>query len=214
MRIIRFMTALIVLLSLCAATLAQSKGFDTSRMDTSTEACSDFFQYANGTWLKNTEIPASQSSWGTFNILRDNNTAMLREILENAAKANAPKGSDTQLIGDFYAACMDEAAIEKAGASTLEPYFKQINEIKTIEDLSRQIAQMHNTGFPALFSFGGGADLKNSSMVIVNAGQGGLSLPNRDYYLQSDAKLQDTRWKFTEYMTNMFRLLGDEPAVA
>jgi putative endopeptidase len=214
MRIFRFMTALIVLLSLCAATLAQSKGFDTSRMDTSTEACNDFFQYANGTWLKNTEIPASQSSWGTFNILRDNNTATLRDILENAAKANAPKGSDTQLIGDFYAACMDEAAIEKAGASPLEPYFKQINEIKTAEDLARQIAVMHNTGFPALFSFGGGADLKNSSMVIVNAGQGGLSLPNRDYYVQSDAKSQETRWKFTEYMTNMFRLLGDEPAAA
>lgn len=214
MRIFRFMTALAVLLSLCAATLAQSKGFDTSRMDTSVDACTDFFQYANGTWLKNTEIPASQSSWGTFNMLRDNNTAILRDILENAAKANAPKGSDTQLIGDFYASCMDEAAIEKAGTTALEPYFKQINEIKTIEDFSRQIAVMHNTGLPALFSFGGGADLKNSSMVIVNAGQGGLSLPNRDYYTQSDAKSQETRWKFTEYMTNMFKLLGDEPALA
>src|SRR5829696_642852 len=114
MRILRFMTALTVLLSVCAATLAQSKGFDTSRMDTSVSACTDFFQYANGTWLKNTEIPASQSSWGTFNMLRDNNTAILREILEDAAKVNAPKGSNTQLIGDFYAACMDEAAIEKA----------------------------------------------------------------------------------------------------
>ncbi|HEX9963191.1 MAG TPA: M13 family metallopeptidase [Pyrinomonadaceae bacterium] len=214
MRILRFMSALTVLFSLCAATFAQSKGFDTSRMDTSVEACTDFFQYANGTWLKNTEIPASQSRWGTFNILGDNNDAMLREVLENAAKSGGAAGSDAQLIGDFYASCMDEAAIEKAGATALEPYFKQIDKIKTVDDLTRQIALMHNSRFPALFGFGAGADLKNSSMVIVNAGQGGLSLPNRDYYLKNDAKSQETRWKFTEHMTNMFRLLGDEPASA
>ncbi|MDQ3801337.1 MAG: M13 family metallopeptidase [Acidobacteriota bacterium] len=204
-----------VLLSLWAtAALAQSKGFDTSRMDTSVDACTDFFQYANGTWLKNTEIPASQSSWGTFNILRDNTTLTLREILENAAKANAPQGSGTQLIGDFYAACMDEAAIEKAGAAPVKPYLEQIARIKSIEDLPRQIAQMHNSSLPAIFSFGAGADLKNSSMVIVNAGQGGLSLPNRDYYTKDDEKSQETRRKFVEYMTNMFRLLGDNPDAA
>jgi len=214
MRILRFMTALTVLLSLCAATPAQNRGFDTSRMDTSVDACTDFFQYANGTWLKNTEIPASQSSWGTFNMLRDNNTAMLREILEDAAKANAAPGSNTQLIGDFYAACMDEAAIEKAGTSALDPYFKQIDAIKTVDDLARQIAMMHNSTLPALFGFGAGADLKNSSMVIVNAGQGGLSLPNRDYYLNNDRKSQETRWRFAEYMTNMFRLLGDKDDAA
>jgi putative endopeptidase len=215
MRILRFMSALTVLLSLCAtAATAQSKGFDTSRMDTSVSACTDFFQYANGTWLKNTEIPASQSSWGTFNMLRDNTTVTLREILENAAKANAPQGSGTQLIGDFYAACMDEAAIEKAGTSALDPYFKQIDAIKTTDDLARQIALMHNSTLPALFGFGAGADLKNSSMVIVNAGQGGLSLPNRDYYLNNDRKSQETRWRFAEYMTNMFRLLGDKDDAA
>ncbi|HEY0049213.1 MAG TPA: M13 family metallopeptidase N-terminal domain-containing protein, partial [Pyrinomonadaceae bacterium] len=210
MRTLRFMTALTLLFSVCATTFAQSRGFDTSRMDTSVEACTDFFQYANGTWLKNTEIPASQSRWGTFNILSDNNNTILREVLESAAKTRGAQGSDTQLIGDFYASCMDEAAIEKASASALEPFFRQIDKIKTVDDLQRQIALMHNSGLPALFGFGGGADLKNSSMVIINAGQGGLSLPNRDYYTQSDAKSQDTRWKFAEYMTNMFKLLGDK----
>ncbi|HEX8250801.1 MAG TPA: M13 family metallopeptidase [Pyrinomonadaceae bacterium] len=212
MRILRFTTALTILFSVCAMTFAQSsRGFDTSRMDTSVEACTDFFQYANGTWLKNTEIPASQSRWGTFNILSDNNNTLLREVLESAAKANAaPQGSDTQLIGDFYASCMDEAAIEKAGATALEPFFRQIDKIKTVDDLQRQIALMHNSGLPALFGFGGGADLKNSSMVIINAGQGGLSLPNRDYYTQSDERSQETRRRFTEYMTNMFKLLGDK----
>jgi putative endopeptidase len=216
MRILRFMTALTVLFSVCGgAALAQDKGFDTSRMNTSVDACTDFFEYANGTWLKNTEIPASQSSWGTFNFLRDNNASMLREILENAAKTKgAAPGSDTQLIGDFYAACMDEAAIEKASAKPLEPYFKQINKIRTTGDLGSQIATMHNSGIPALFGFGAGADLKNSSMVIVNAGQGGLSLPNRDYYIKDDDKSKETRQKFMEYMTNTFKLLGDKPAEA
>lgn len=210
MRTLRFMTALTLLFSVCATTFAQTRGFDTNRMDTSVEACTDFFQYANGTWLKNTEIPASQSRWGTFNILSDNNNTILREVLESAAKTGGAQGSDTQLIGDFYASCMNEAAIEKAGAGALEPYFRQIDKIKTVDDLQRQIALMHNSGLPALFGFGGGADLKNSSMVIINAGQGGLSLPNRDYYTQSDEKSQETRRKFTEYMTNMFKLLGDK----
>jgi putative endopeptidase len=196
----RFMTACAVMLAVCALASAQNKAFDVSRMDTSTEACTDFFQYANGTWLKNTQIPASESRWGTFNILADNNNAILKEILENAAKNPGPAGSDSQLIGDFYSSCMDEAAIEKAGAKPLKPIFKQIDKIKTTEDLARQIALMHNMGLPVLFGFGGGADAKNSSMVIANAGQGGLTLGNRGYYLDQDAKTVETRQKFMEFL--------------
>ena len=210
----RFMTVLTVLLAVCAAINAQNKGFDTSRMDTSVEACTDFFEYANGTWLKNTQIPATESSWGTFNILRDNNNSILKQILDEAAKTRAANGTDTQLIGDFYGSCMDEAAIEKAGVKPLKPYFKTIDKIKTVEDLVRQVATMHDAGLPAIFGFGGGADLKNSNAVIVNAGQGGLSLPNRNYYTDTDAKSEETRQKFVEYMTNMFKLLGDKPETA
>jgi putative endopeptidase len=210
----RFITALTVLFSLCAVSMAQSKAFDTSRMDTSADACTDFFQYANGNWIKNTEIPPAYSRWGTFNILADNNYAMLKDVLENAAKTKSPDGSDTQLIGDFYASCMDEATIEKAGVKPLKPYFKQIDKIKTTQDLQKQIAAFHSAGVPVLFGFGAGADAKNSSLNIANASQGGLSLPNRDFYTKDDPKSVETRTKFVEYMTNMFKLLGDDANTA
>ena len=210
----RFFTAFAVITSLCSMAFAQGKGFDTKRMDTTVEACTDFFQYANGTWLKSTEIPASESRWGTFNILADNNNTMLRQVLDRAAKSKAAAGTDSQLIGDFYSSCMDEAAIEKAGAKPLNKYFAEIAKIKSAEDVQRQIAMMHNSGVPAVFGFGVGPDLKNSSAVLANAGQGGLSLPNRDYYTNDDAKSVETRAKFTEHMTNMFKLIGDDQATA
>ncbi len=210
----RFMTAFAVLLSFCMTMKAQSKAFDTNRMDTTVNACTDFFQYANGTWLKNTEIPPAFSRWGTFNILADNNQAILKEILETAAKTKSAPGSDTQLIGDLYTSCMDEAAIEKADAKPLNKYFKQIERIKSAQELPTAIGEFHRYGVPMFFGFGAGADLKNSTMNIVNASQGGLSLPNRDYYTKDDDKMKETRQKFIEYMTNMFKLLGDSPETA
>jgi len=210
----RYGTAAMILFSLCFSTLAQSKGFDTKRMDTSTNACDDFFQYANGTWLRTTEIPASESRWGSFNILANNNNSMLKEILEGAAKKRSAKGSDAQLIGDFYSSCMNEAAINKARLKPVRPFLRGIDKIKTVTDLERELAVLHNAGLPAVFGFGAGPDLKNSNNVIANAGQGGLTLPNRDYYTGDDAKSVETRAKFVEYMTNMFKLLGDKPDVA
>jgi putative endopeptidase len=109
---------------------------------------------------------------------------------------------------------MDEAAIEKAGVKPLKPYFSEIDKIKTIKDVQHQVAVMHNMGIPVLFGFGSGPDLKNSSLVIANAGQGGISLPNRDYYTKDDPKSKETREKFVDYTTNMFKLLGDKPDVA
>lgn len=209
MKLFRFTVALTVILSLWSATMAQS-GFDTSRMNTSADACEDFFEYANGTWIKNTEIPADKTRWGSFNVLADNNDAILKDILVKAAGTKAAKGSDMQMIGDYYSACMDEDAIEKAGTKDLQPIFKQIAKMKNTDDLQRQIAEMHKAGLGGVFGFGATTDAKNSSMVIANAGQGGLSLPNRDFYFKEDDKSKETRMKFVEYVTNMFKLLGDD----
>jgi putative endopeptidase len=204
-----------ILLAISAGAFAQSKGFDPSRMDTSAQACTDFFQYANGNWIKTTEIPADKSRFGSFDILLDRNRDIMREVLEAAAKdSKAARGSDSQLIGDFYSACMDEAAIEKADAKPLQPYFSLIDKTRNSQDLIKTIAMLHQSGFPAVFGFGAGPDIKNSSMYIVNTGQGGLSLPNRDYYTKDDAKSQEIRTKFVEHMTNMFKLLGDAPEKA
>jgi putative endopeptidase len=193
---------------------AQTKPFDPSRMDTSVSPCADFFQYVNGNWIKNTQIPASESSWGTFNALAESNNTLLRQILETSSKARAKEGTDAQLIGDFYSACMEEASIEKAGTKPIEPFFRQIASIKDTASLQREIANLHDAGLPAVFSFGAGADLKNTNAVIINAFQGGLSLPNRDYYLNTDPKSVETRAKFVAHMTNMFKLLGDSPEAA
>ncbi|HMT08142.1 MAG TPA: M13 family metallopeptidase [Pyrinomonadaceae bacterium] len=206
--------AAILSVSMYSTAVAQSSGFDVSRMDTSVEACTDFFQYSNGTWLKNTQIPPTESRWGTFDILRDSNSALLREILETAAKTKAAKGSNAQMIGDYYAACMDEAAIEKVGLKPLKPYLAKIDKVKTSADVVKLIAEMHNSGIPALFGFGAGPDLKDSNVVIINAGQGGLTMPGRDYYTKDDAKSLETKAKFVEYVTNMFKLLGDTPDAA
>ncbi len=210
----RSLTTLLVGASLAIGALGQTKGFDTSNMDRTADACDNFFQFADGNWVRTNEIPASQPRWGTFNILAESNRDVLKAILDDASSKKSPVGSDPQLIGDFYASCMNEAAIDKAGITPLDPYFKQIAKIKTIKDVENQIAVMHSMGVPAVFRVGGGADLKNSSMVIVNAGQGGLTLPNRDYYTNTDAKSVETRAKFVEYMTNMFKLAGDAPAAA
>lgn len=213
-KVIRAVAAATLLVSISAVTFAQSKGFDPKRMNRSVDACADFFEFANGGWLQTTEIPPSESRWGSFNILANNNNAMLKEVLEAAAKKRQRTGTDPQLIGDFYAACMNEASIERAGLKPLRPYLNTIAQIKGTDDIERHIAMLHEAGLPAVFSFTAGADLKNSNVVLVNAGQAGLSLPNRDYYTDMDEKAVARRAKFVEHMTNMFKLLGDAPEKA
>ena len=210
----RFFMAAFVLYALSIGALAQVKAFDTSRMDRNADACDDFFEFANVTWVKNTEIPPSETRWGTFNILIDQNTNYLHEILENAAKSKSAKGSDMQLIGDYYESCMNEAAIEKAGLKPIKPYLDQIEKIASVDDVKKMIPELHNVGLPAVFGFGVGPDLKESNAVLASLGQGGLSLPNSEYYTSTDPKSVEIRERFVQHMTNMFKLLGDDADAA
>ena len=121
-------------LLLSASIFAQSTAFDLSQMDTSVEACTNFYDYANGVWLKNAQIPGDRSRYGTFDIVRERNQIVLREIIETAAKnTKVSPGSNEQLIGDFYASCLDEAAIENAGLKPIESYLKRIEKIATMK---------------------------------------------------------------------------------
>lgn len=205
--------AVLILFALSVSAFGQGRAFDLSLMDPSVEACDDFFQYANGNWVKSTQIPADRSRYGTFDIVRERNQNLLRDILEAASKnSRAAAGSDEQLIGDFYASCMNEAAIEAAGLAPLEPFLRQIEQIRDARGLQAVMTALHQAGVPAVFFFGASVDAKNSSLNIAAARQGGLSLPAKDYYL--DEKFKDVREKFAAYVADMFVLLGEDPARA
>lgn len=210
----RFVASLMLTALLCTSLFAQNKPFDPARMDTTALACDNFFQYVNGTWVRNTEIPADRSRYGSFDILQDRNTDVLKSILEEASKTKSPKGSDMQMIGDFYLSCMDEEGIEKAGLTELDPIFKQINGIKDTKTLVAVIAQFHKMGIPAVFGFGASPSLSDSKMNIANTGQGGLSLPNKTYYTNTGDKDKEMRDKFVAHMTKMFEMAGDDAAKA
>ena len=206
---------LLVIMGVVSVFGQNGRGFNLANMDTTATACTDFYQYANGSWLKNTEIPGAYSSWGSFNVLAENNRKTLHDILEEAAKkTNAVKGSNEQKIGDFYASCLDEAKREAEGMKPLVPELARIDKITDAKGIQAQIAYMHRHGIPTLFGFGSLPDLKNSSMVMGYAGQGGLSLPNRDYYIKTDEKSVKLRDDFVRHVANMFQLVGDTPEQA
>ncbi|PSJ39708.1 M13 family metallopeptidase [Allosphingosinicella deserti] len=184
-------------------------GVDLAGMDKSVNPGDSFFGYANGNWARTTEIPADRSSWGGFGVLRDLSDQRTREIVEAAAKANAPAGSVQRKVGDLYNSFMDEAAIEKAGTIPLKPYFAKIDAIATPSDLARAFGEANRMGISTPFSAGVEQDLKDNTQYGVYLGQGGLGLPDRDYYLDdSNSKFVEARAKYQTHIANMFRLAG------
>jgi putative endopeptidase len=186
-------------------------GFDTSNLDKTCKPCDDFFQFAMGGWMKSNPIPAEYSSWGTFTQLADKNQQNLRMVLDNAAKSQAKPGSNEQKIGDFYAACMDTSAVEAAGTKPLEPELARIALIKSSSDLQTEAARLQRLGPGVLFRFGSNQDAKDSTQVIATASQGGLGLPDRDYYLRDDEKSKQLRDAYVKHVAKMLELLGDSP---
>ncbi|MCU1234094.1 MAG: Endothelin-converting enzyme 1, partial [Candidatus Solibacter sp.] len=188
--------------------------FDLTAIDKTADPCKDFYQYACGTWMKNNPIPADQSRWGRFNELDERNKQVLRGILEQAAKADASRDAVTKQIGDYYAACMDEAGIEKRG---LEPIRAEGDRIRNLADkgeLAAEIAHLHRIGVPTLFEFSSGQDFKDSTLVVAQLDQGGLGLPDRDYYLKDDPKSLELRQKYQAHVQRMFELAGRSPEQA
>ncbi|MGH9901017.1 MAG: M13 family metallopeptidase, partial [Pyrinomonadaceae bacterium] len=188
------------------------RGVDLSKMDTTCKPCEDFYKYANGGWLKSTTIPAAYPSWGVGHTVNERTRDTLREILEESARnKDARKGSNEQLVGDYFAACMDEAKIETEGAKPLAPAFARIEKIKSLSDVQAEVANLHRQGIGTLFGFGPSPDLKNSAMVIGSVGQGGLSLPNPEYYTKTDEKSKQIREDFLKHVARMFELHGAAP---
>src|SRR5579859_2233896 len=190
------------------------KSYDLDAMDKSVDPCTDFYEYACGTWRKNNPIPSDQARWGRFNELAEYNRQFLHNILEKAS-ANDPKRTPVmQKVGDMYQSCMDEATVNAKGAAPLRPELDRIAAITNKDQLIEEIAHLHSVGVPALLNFGAAPDLHNASMMVANVFQGGLGLPDRDYYLEQDAKSQETRQKYLEHVGKMLVLLGDDEAKA
>ena len=191
----------------------QIPNFDLTAIDKAVDPCVDFYQYACGNWMKSNPIPADKSSWGRFNELAERNLYVLRDILDQT-QAPGKHSPIEQKVGDYYAACMDETVIEKRGTAPLEAEMNAIAAVKTKQDLIVQIGTMHRNGIPALFTFGQMPDMRDSRLTIANLDQGGLTLPDRDYYLKDDAKSVETRQKYLEHVQKMFELTGEKPEVA
>src|ERR1700693_4027289 len=188
-------------------------GFDLSNLDRTISPCDDFFQFADGGWVKSHPIPAAYPTWGTFNKLRQDNETALSKILEKAAAdKNATAGSNWRKIGDFYASCMDETAVETAGLKPLLPQLQRIADIHDAQSLQAEIARLQRDGAGVLFAFGSEQDYKNSTQVIASARQGGLGMPDRDYYTKDDEKSEKLRAAYLQHVTNMFKLAGDDDA--
>ena len=198
-----------------ASAVKATPAFNLANLDRSVSPCTDFYQFAAGGWVKANPIPPEYSRWGTFNILQQHNEDILRSILEDAA-ANPKKSSEAnwQKIGDFYGSCMNEAQIEAAGTKPLDAEFKEIAAVKDLPSLGATIAHLDRDGVNAVLNFGSAVDFKDSSMRIAEADQGGLGLPNRDYYVKQDAKSKALRDEYQAHVTNMFKLLGDAPNTA
>jgi endothelin-converting enzyme/putative endopeptidase len=195
-----------------AAPSKPEPALDVTSMDRSVDPCVDFFKYSCGGWIKNNPIPPDQSSWDTYSKMQDENRVRLRGILETAAVPDPARNAAAQKIGDYYSSCMDEKAIEAEGTEPLKPQLERIAKIGSKAEIADVAAAMVDDNAP--FRFASNQDFKDATQVIAYVDQGGLGLPDRDYYVKEDPKSVDLRKAYVVHVQKMFELLGDQPEVA
>ncbi len=187
----------------------KSAGINLANLDTTVRSCDDFFQHATGGWTKMNPIPEDQVRWGSFSELAENNKKHLYELAEAASKkTDAAKGSPEQLVGDFWFSAMDTASIEKAGAAPIKADMESIDKLASTDDVLNFVSKLQMWGANPMFGFYAGQDPKNSEVVVPQLYQGGLSLPDRDYYFNEDSRSKLIRDEFKIHVTKMFELYG------
>jgi putative endopeptidase len=189
-------------------------GFSIDNIDKTLDPCVDFYQYACGNWLKKAEIPADQSAWVSFVELDERNLVTLQEILEKASANDPNRTPVEQKIGDFYSSCMDEKTVDAKGLGSVKVELDRISAVNDKPTLIDAVARVHLMGPSPLFNFYSNSDLHNADQVIAYIDQGGLSLPDRDYYIKDDARMTDMRKHLVEYVTQVFILAGQSPQQA
>lgn len=217
--VVAWCLALVLACSSFQVSLAQTateKFIDMANMDLSVKPGDDFFTYASGTWVKNNPVPAKETRWGSFNILRDFNINAVRTVLEKAvADNNAPEGSVTKRVADFYSAGMDSLTIEKRGFAPIQPLLKDIDAIENKVGVQKMIAHIRTSGAGApLYGFSVGQDRKNVEVMIPQFSQGGISLPDRDFYLKEDGRNPQIQAAYKNYIVTLFSLTGVPKAEA
>ncbi|HXS55822.1 MAG TPA: M13 family metallopeptidase [Hanamia sp.] len=191
-----------------------AKNIFAPNIDTTISPAEDFFMYANGKWIKDNPIPAEESSWGIAYLVINENLQRLRDISEEAAKQGGTKGSASQKIGDFWSTAMDSAKVEQQGTKYLKPYFDQINAIKDVPSLINVISELNKIGVSALFSDYVVQDDKNSDVMAFRMDQGGLGLPEREYYFNTDSSTTNIRNAYLIHITKLLVLQGADSAAA
>src|SRR5215217_3427786 len=199
-----------------ASAQAPAKLIDPANMDLSVKPGNDFYQYASGTWIKNNPVPAKETRWGSFNVLRDFNINAVKGLVEEAAAdKSAAAGSVKKRVGDFYASAMDSTAIEKLGYTPIKTDLEQVKQIKDIQGVLDHAAFLRTSGLAVpMFGFGVGQDRKNVTKYALQLGQGGTTLPDRDYYLKDDSRSVQIRDAYSRYMISLFTLTGSNAATA